>query len=69
MCYWLEKEGLHPALKIGVRKQGATFDAHAWVEYGGQVANDNQAVTGTFIAFAPEVAGVFDTRRLKFKRS
>ncbi len=69
MCYWLEKEGIQPALKIGVRKQGAAFDAHAWVEYGGQVVNDNQAVKSTFIAFSPGAAGVFDTRRLKFNRS
>jgi hypothetical protein len=69
MCYWLEHDGLHPALKIGVRKQGAAFDAHAWVEYGGEVVNDNQAVKGVFIAFAPGASNVFETRKLKFRRS
>lgn len=31
----LRREGLQPALKIGVRRQGGVFDAHAWVELDG----------------------------------
>lgn len=31
---WLRRRGLDPELKIGVRKEGEAFDAHAWVEMG-----------------------------------
>jgi hypothetical protein len=33
LIYWLlRRRGLSPELKIGVRKELAAFDAHAWVE-------------------------------------
>lgn len=32
---WLRCRGLDAQLKIGVRKQGETVDAHAWVELAG----------------------------------
>lgn len=32
----LRRMGLRPLLQIGMRKQGERFDAHAWVELGGQ---------------------------------
>jgi hypothetical protein len=36
LIYWLlRRRGLAPELKIGVRKEQATFDAHAWVELQG----------------------------------
>lgn len=31
----IRRRGLAPSLRIGVRKTGATFEAHAWVELGG----------------------------------
>ncbi len=31
----LRRQGLDAELKIGMRKGGAAFDAHAWVELGG----------------------------------
>lgn len=33
--FLLRRDGLMPALKIGVRRQGRAFDAHAWVELDG----------------------------------
>ena len=37
LVYWLlRRRGLSPELKIGVRKQAAVVDAHAWVELEGQ---------------------------------
>ena len=41
LCLWMESEGIRPELKIGVRKNGGTLVAHAWVEYHGQVLNDS----------------------------
>jgi hypothetical protein len=36
LIYWLlRRRGLAPELKIGVRKEQSTFDAHAWVELQG----------------------------------
>jgi hypothetical protein len=36
LVYWLlRRRGLAPELKIGVRKEHANFDAHAWVELQG----------------------------------
>lgn len=37
LVYWaLRRRGLDPALQIGVRKNGAALDAHAWVELEGE---------------------------------
>jgi hypothetical protein len=36
LIYWrLRRRGFAPELKIGVRKEEAAFDAHAWVELSG----------------------------------
>lgn len=37
LVYWsLRRRGLDPRLQIGVRKNGAALDAHAWVELQGE---------------------------------
>ena len=57
LCLWLERQGWQPRLQIGVRKQGAALEAHAWVEQGGEVINDRLAVTSRFMrlsTFRPE---------------
>ena len=41
LCPWMESKGIRPELKIGVRKNGDSLVAHAWVEYHGQVLNDS----------------------------
>lgn len=40
----LRRRGVGPALRLGVRFTGPTFEAHAWVEYNGRVLNDTQDV-------------------------
>ena len=37
----MERQGYQPQLRIGVRKEGKELKAHAWVEFGGQVINDD----------------------------
>lgn len=40
LWHLLRRQGLPAELRIGVRKEGGDFTAHAWVEYAGQVVND-----------------------------
>jgi hypothetical protein len=38
----LEREGIEPAgIRVGVRRDGARFTAHAWVVWDGQVLGDD----------------------------
>jgi len=48
LCLWLERDGYRPALQVGARREGGQFDAHAWVEYRGQVLNDREYVKTLF---------------------
>ena len=49
LCLWMERQGLRPELKIGVRKVGEVLKAHAWVECCGTVLNDNPRVATMFV--------------------
>lgn len=40
LWHLLRRQGLPAELRIGVRKDGGDFTAHAWVEHEGQVVND-----------------------------
>ena len=51
LCMWMERRGLSPTLRLGVRKQGTGIDAHSWVEINGQVINDHAAVREIFTQF------------------
>jgi hypothetical protein len=49
LCLWLERMGLEPVLRLGVRKAAHGIDAHAWVEYKGRVVNDSALVEDAFV--------------------
>jgi hypothetical protein len=49
LCLWLEARGFHPALNIGVRKEGAKLKAHAWVKVNGAIINDNADIEEKFV--------------------
>jgi hypothetical protein len=53
MTLWwmLRREGIEGELHIGARKQGEKFEAHAWVELGGQVLNDDVEVHQHYARF------------------
>ena len=51
LCMWMERRGLSPTLRLGVRKNGTGIDAHSWVEMNGQVVNDDAAVRDVFTQF------------------
>jgi hypothetical protein len=50
--WWLlRRRGFEAELRIGARKRGETFEAHAWVELEGAVLNDEEGVTSEFVRF------------------
>ena len=49
----LQQQNFTAQLKIGVRRNGESLEAHAWVEYMGRVINDNQRVAGDFVLMNP----------------
>ena len=48
LCLWLENRGLAPVLRVGVRKEKASIEAHAWVELHGEIINDGAMVEREF---------------------
>ena len=47
----LRRQGIESDLRIGTRRESGKFEAHAWVEYQGQVLNDRPDVRQRFAAF------------------
>jgi Transglutaminase-like superfamily len=58
MTLWwmLRRDGVDGELHIGARKEGARFEAHAWVELGGQVLNDGAEVHQHYSRFDAPIA-------------
>ncbi|MBL8189200.1 MAG: lasso peptide biosynthesis B2 protein [Acidobacteria bacterium] len=52
LVWWmLRREGIEAELRIGVRKERQTVEAHAWVELSGRVLNDRADVEQRFQPF------------------
>ncbi len=52
LVWWmLRREGVEAELRIGVRKERQTVEAHAWVEFSGRVLNDRADVERRFQPF------------------
>ena len=52
--WWLlRRRGIPVHLCIGVRKPAGALEAHAWVEHGDEVLNDDSRVRTRFAAFGP----------------
>ena len=58
MTLWwmLRRDGVDGELHIGARKDGGRFEAHAWVELGGQVLNDGAEVHQHYARFDAPIA-------------
>jgi hypothetical protein len=58
MALWwiLRRDGVDGELHIGARMEGARFEAHAWVELGGQVLNDGAEVHQHYARFDAPIA-------------
>lgn len=51
LWFLLRRQNLDPELRIGVRNQQGEFQAHAWIEYRGQVLNDVAEVRSRYTTF------------------
>lgn len=51
LWFLLKWQGIESKVCIGVRRQNGDFQAHAWVECNGQVANDSPEVNDVFSTF------------------
>jgi hypothetical protein len=50
--WWLlRREGIESEIRIGARKEGNTFEAHAWVDCGGAVLNEPEETHRHYNAF------------------
>lgn len=60
MTLWwmLRRAGVDGELHIGARKEGGRFEAHAWVELGGQVLNDGTEVHKHYARFDAPITAV-----------
>jgi hypothetical protein len=58
MTLWwmLRREGIEGELHIGAKKQDGKFEAHAWVELGGKVLNDDVEVHQHYARFDAPIA-------------
>jgi hypothetical protein len=54
LWYFLQREDLPAALRIGVRKSQERFEAHAWVEYYGVALNQGEWTHPHYAAFELE---------------
>jgi hypothetical protein len=55
LWYLLRKQGIPACLRIGVRKENEKFEAHAWVEYGGEALNQDEAMHRHYAAFEQDL--------------
>ena len=52
LLWWLLRwDGIETILRVGVNRDGGSFHAHAWVEYGGRPLNDAEDIALRFPAF------------------
>jgi transglutaminase superfamily protein len=52
LCYLLRSHGFDARLRLGGRRQGRSFEAHAWVELGDRVFDSTGDVRGLFAPFS-----------------
>jgi Transglutaminase-like superfamily len=57
--WWLlSRQGIASDLRVGIRKDGETFEAHAWVECGGATLNEPEMHHRQFAAFDAALASL-----------
>jgi hypothetical protein len=55
LWFLLREQGIPACLRIGVRKGIEEFEAHAWVEYGGEALNQLETLHHHYAAFDQEL--------------
>ena len=63
LCYLLRSEGLSACLRLGGRRQGELFEAHAWVELSGRTFDASENVRGFFTPFPVHLANELTTQK------
>jgi hypothetical protein len=57
--WWLlARQGIASDLRVGVRKEGESFEAHAWVECGDVTLNDPEMMRHSYAAFDEALASL-----------
>lgn len=57
--WWLlARQGIASDLRVGIRKDGETFEAHAWVECGGATLNEPEMQHHHYAAFDAALASL-----------
>ena len=57
--WWLlARQGIASEVRVGIRKDGGTFEAHAWVECGGATLNEPKMHHRQFAAFDAALASL-----------
>jgi hypothetical protein len=57
--WWLlARQGIASDLRVGIRKDGEKFEAHAWVECGGAILNDPEMDHHHYAAFDQTLASL-----------
>jgi len=54
LLHLLARQGIAARLRIGVKKNVAKFEAHAWVECGGVALNESEALHDHYAVFEAE---------------
>ena len=54
LLHLLARRGIAAHLRIGVKKNVAQFEAHAWVECGGVALNESEALHDHYAQFEAE---------------
>lgn len=63
LWHLLRREGLAANLRVGGRKEGVQFAAHAWVELDGIVINDAAGLREDFVPFGEKANGAWISNR------
>ncbi|HEV2299762.1 MAG TPA: lasso peptide biosynthesis B2 protein [Candidatus Acidoferrales bacterium] len=62
--WWLlRRKGINAELRIGARRAGEGLEAHAWVELGGTILNDEDDVRESFAIFEGPLASRVAARK------
>lgn len=56
LAWLLQRQGIETHLRLGVRKEAARFEAHAWIEFEGIPLIDSPGIHERFAAFEPVFA-------------
>lgn len=64
VLWWLlGRRGIASQLRIGIRKENAKFEAHAWVELEGAALNEPEARHHHYAPFEEEISSILPERK------